>query len=178
MNPDELARENHKFLYVDLPLGIFEEDGYFDYAVCRAARIHEEITKDAAVHDGEKPFLEDRFGTMSFLCQNGECGYIQISGKSAKLIYEKTVDIDKVVHRIPGSIQGDHNDRCVISIDGFEIIIRIVSYEGVSNGKFSLINDPTDDAVLGGTPLGRVVIITASPQGEEVPVNELVNSWE
>lgn len=61
--------------------------------------------------------------------------------------------------------------------DGIEVVIRIVAYEGMLNGKFSLIKDPTDDSILEGTPLGRVVIITTNHQGEKVPESELINCW-
>lgn len=178
MKQEELARENHKFFYVDFVTGLMEENGYFDHTVCRAARIHSEISRDEGIQNGKKPIPDDRFGAMSFSCQNGEIGYVQISGESAKLFYERTVDIDKVLHRIPRSIQGEHNDRCVILTDnGIEVIIRIIAYERIANDKLSLIKDPANDSILDGTPLGRVVIITASPNGGKIPESELVNCW-
>lgn len=66
MKPEELARENHKFFYVDFAMGLMEENGYFNHIISRATRIQDQIDGNDDMQRGVKPLPSDRFGSMSF----------------------------------------------------------------------------------------------------------------
>lgn len=175
MDSTELSKENHMFFYVDFPKVFF--DGAFDYILNRAVRIQDAIESNTAITEGREALPDDRFGMATFECQNGEVGYVQVGGKSAKLIQGGVKNIERLLHKIPRSIQGPYNDRCVILADGIEVSFRIVGYEGVANDKVGFINDPTSRSVLEGTPLGRVVAVVARMPGETAPAEELICAW-
>lgn len=151
MKTQELARDNHSFFYVDLPMsGLFSSE--FQELWDRAAR--------RARYALENPDMTDRndaITQMPFQCRNGELGYLRFKDEDAKTLSDAGIDLLRLAGNIPSGIGGETNQKCTISAgNGITISFAITAYEWCLDGDCMRIEDPLKECP-DPVPLGRKV---------------------
>lgn len=157
MDPKDLARDNHLFFYTQLPPDCLLTENFLGMldAGARAAAHFAKYSK--------WPGREDTWHQqISFLCNNGEMGYLKLSNNDAQLLAENHVDVNILCWRIPRNIGGELNDTCEVSLGPewpLTVLFKITLYEGDLGNGCVQINDPVVECPE-PIPLGRLVEMT------------------
>lgn len=160
MDKHALALSNHFFFYVELTQGCLLTEAFEE--ACRTGAREAVYRRELYP---EYDLLDDGWQQASFVCRNGELGYLRFSNDTAQLIMEKQVDAFLLASRISSSIQGEYSERCEFVLDGgLRVVFEIVDYEGDLGDGYGCveIKDPVLDCPLDDIPLGRRVEMTIS----------------
>ncbi|MBP9749645.1 MAG: hypothetical protein KBD21_02860 [Candidatus Pacebacteria bacterium] len=121
MERNELARQNHFFLVVQVPQCMFGD--CFQDALWDAYILMQEIREDG------------RFPGPNDFCHCGfETGYVGISAPAAESIENRKIDTFALASALymafsPGADTGELNDRVTVTIDEQTFVFTITDYE-------------------------------------------------
>jgi hypothetical protein len=150
MDRNALARQNHAFYYVDLPMQCLFSESFLDF-FARAASIGRHNQEYPA-----QPLEEEQ--QFPFQCGNGEFGYLRFKAEDARQLQDLGVtSFGRVANRIPRSIGGELNERCEVKLEnGNSLVFTITCFEGDTGAGCVKIEDPITECP-DATPLGRMV---------------------